>query len=370
MQLRAWQTGVLIAGLLAACSADEADPTTGQVAVVLPPKAATAGSLAASAGSAAISNPSTGTANTFPPPSAASAGSSAARPPTAAMPTPAPGAGSPLPSGQPPAAPPPAGVTPPPSMTPPPGPATPPGMLPPSSDYTKPGPFATMTVANTGPDGMFTMIRPTELGKDGFKHPPLTWGNGITTTPATYPVLFSTIASNGFVIIASNSSTVAAAQLTQGLDWLIQQNGDASSPLHDKLDVSRAVSMGYSLGGGAALTAAAHKNVICTIAMHPAPGAGAHAPVLLFTGTDDTVVAPTLVQASYGGITTVPAMLATLDGATHFEPVLSGGQELGPSIAWLRLWVFDDQAAKSYFYGPDCKLCKAPWSSVTNQAWK
>jgi hypothetical protein len=81
-------------------------------------------------------------------------------------------------------------------------------------------------------------------------------------------------------------------------------------------------------------------------------------------------VAPASVQFSYAAITTVPAMIATLAGATHFEPVLSGGQELGPSIAWLRLWVFNDQAAKPYFYGPDCTLCKMPWTSETNAAWK
>jgi hypothetical protein len=362
MMFRAWRVGALFLIALAACSADEPAAKTRQDPVV-PTTLPMAGTLAANAGTLAGQAPSAGIVSTLPPLGAAGtlaagvAGSGAPRPPAVAgMAAPPPRAGM--------AAPPPppaAGM---------PGPSTPPGMLPPSSDYTKPGPFATMTVNNTGPDGMFTMIRPTNLGQDGFKHPPLTWGNGITTTPATYPVLFATIASNGFVIIASNSSTVAAAQLTQGLDWLIQQNSDPASPLNGKLDVTRAVSMGYSLGGGAALTAAAHKNVICTIAMHPAPGAGAHAPVLLFTGSADTVVAPALVQASYAGITTVPAMLATLDGATHFEPVLTGGQELGPSIAWLRLWVFNDEAAKAYFYGADCKLCKAPWSKVTNAAWK
>jgi hypothetical protein len=243
-------------------------------------------------------------------------------------------------------------------------------MLPPSSDYTKPGPFATMTINKTGPDGMYTMIRPTTLGQNGFKHPPLTWGNGVTTTPATYPVLFSTIASNGFVIIASNDSAVTADEMSKGLDWLIAQNTMAGSELNGMLAVDQAVSMGYSLGGGAALTTGAHAGVICTIAMHPAPGGGAlHGPVLLFTGTDDTVVAPSLVMASYTGLQ-VPALLATLSGATHFEPVLSGGQELGPSIAWLRLWVFNDQAAKSYFYGDDCTLCNAPWMKITNAAWK
>src|SRR5690349_25159044 len=102
-----------------------------------------------------------------------------------------------------------------------------------------------MTVANTGPDGQYTMFRPTNLDAGGFKFIPTTWGNGITTTPDFYPWL-STVASHGFVIIASNSTTVTAQQMTDGLDWLIAQN-DAAGELQGKLDTSRAVCLGYSL---------------------------------------------------------------------------------------------------------------------------
>jgi hypothetical protein len=280
---------------------------------------------------------------------------SPAQPPAGAAPT--------IPPAPPPAGPPPPAAPAAPML----GPAQ---TLPPVTDYSKPGPFApTMVVNNTGPDGMYTMYRPTTLGANGFKHPPLTWGNGVTTTPAQYPTLLSTVASHGFVVIASNSSSVTSQMMTAGLDWLIAQDA-AAGPFQGKLDTTRAVSMGYSLGGGGALTTGAHKNVITTIAMHPAPGGGAlHGPVLLYTGTDDTVVAPTLVMSSYSRLQ-VPAMLATLDGATHFEPVGTGGRELAPSIAWLRLWVFNDEGAKSYFYGDDCKLCVSPWTKQTNPAWK
>jgi hypothetical protein len=242
--------------------------------------------------------------------------------------------------------------------------------LPPVTDYTKMGPFPTITATGSGPDGMYTLVRPTNLGDGGFKHPPLTWGNGITTTPATYPILLSTVASHGFVIIASDSSSVTTQMMTAGLDWLIKQNDEAGSPMFGKLDTSRAVAMGYSLGGGGALGASAHPKVIATIAMHPAPGFGAaHAPVLLFTGTNDTICAPALVMSAYSGLT-VPALMATLEGADHLEPVLTGGRELGPSIAWLRLWVYNDEGAKGYFYGANCQLCMAPWSKITNAAWK
>jgi hypothetical protein len=236
--------------------------------------------------------------------------------------------------------------------------------LPPVTDYAAAGPFQTITVNNTGPDGQYTMFRPTTLGENGFLHPPLTWGNGITTTPAIYPVLLSTVASHGFVVIASNSTAVGAAQLTAGLDWLIQLNDDPSSEFYQKLDPNRAITMGYSLGGGAALSSAAHPNVIATIAMHPAPGGGAHAPVLLFTGTADTIVAPSMVDMSYNMLN-VPTFYTSLSGATHMEPILTGGRELAPSIAWLRMHAYNDDGARVFFYGTDCTLCVAPWTCKT-----
>ena len=159
--------------------------------------------------------------------------------------------------------------------------------------------------------------------------------------------------------------------MTAGLDWLIAQNSASGSPFNGKLDTERAVSMGYSLGGGASLSVSSHKSVVATISMHPAPGfgTGARGPVLLFAGSADTVCAPALVMSAYTSVR-APAFYALLEGADHLEPVLTGGRELGASIAWLRLWVYGDEGAKGYFYGDSCTLCKSPWSKMTNAAWK
>jgi hypothetical protein len=237
---------------------------------------------------------------------------------------------------------------------------TPNQKLPTVTDYAAPGPFPAREIDSTGPGGAYTMFRPSNLDANGFKFIPATWGNGITTTPQYYPWL-TTVASHGFVIIAANSSTVTPDDMTKGLDWLIMQN-DQAGDLQGKLDTSRAVCIGYSLGGGGAVTCGAHPKVIATIAMHPAAGLpnGLHGPLLLFSGTNDTVCVPeTFVQPVFQG-SPVPTFFGMLDGADHLEPVL-GGRETAPFIAWLRLWVFGDEAAKPFFYGPDCKLCKAPW---------
>ena len=234
--------------------------------------------------------------------------------------------------------------------------------LPAVTDYSAPGPFATMTADGSGPDGMYTMVRPSSVGDNGFLHPILTWGNGITTTPAIYPTLLSTVASHGFIVIASDSTSVSVDLMKAGLDWLIQQN-DPGGMFEGKLDVNCAISMGYSLGGQGSVGTGSHPNVIATIAMHPAGGspAGLHGPLLLFSGTDDTVCTPAqFVQPVYDQ-SPVPTFFAMLDGATHTEPVLTGGRELAPSIAWLRMWAYGDQGGHDYFYGDNCILCQAPF---------
>jgi hypothetical protein len=242
--------------------------------------------------------------------------------------------------------------------------------LPPISDYGANGPFTPRTVNNTGPDGQYTMFRPETLGENGFKHPPVTWGNGITTTPAQYAPLLSTIASHGFVIIASNSTSVNTQMMTSGLDWLIAQN-TASGDFQGKLAPSCAVSIGYSLGGGAAVDTGKHGSVVTTVSFHGLQGTAEllHGPLMLLTGTADTFVsAAGYVTPTYNR-SVVQTFYGTLVGAGHLAPLGNAGEERAPAVAWLRHWVYGDQEARKFFYGPDCILCKAPWTNPQRKNW-
>jgi hypothetical protein len=192
--------------------------------------------------------------------------------------------------------------------------------------------------------------------------------------------LLSGIASHGFVIIASDSTNVTADLMTKGLDWLIEQNG-AGGQFEGKLNVDCAATVGYSLGGGAAVGAGSHAGVLATVSFHglPGPAANLHGPLLLFTSTaDGFVTKSSFVQPNYDGSTTVPTIMATMDvpdaGASfagHLYPIGNGGIERAPAIAWLRLWVYGDQGAKKYFYGDDCLLCSSPWTDIQrkNATW-
>jgi len=238
-----------------------------------------------------------------------------------------------------------------------------------------------MTVQNTGPDGQYTMFRPQDLGQNGFLHPPVTWGNGITTMPENYKPLLETIASHGFVVIASNSTTVNATLMTAGLDWLLAQN-DAPGELQGKLAPACAVTIGYSLGGGAAVNAGSHPNVVTTVSFHGLQGAAEslHAPLFLLTSTNDGFVTKAgYVQPTYDRSSVVPTLMATLevpgapaDVAGHLIPIGDAGNERAPAVAWLRFWVFGDSTAQSYFYGSDCVLCQSPWLDLQrkNAAWE
>jgi hypothetical protein len=247
-----------------------------------------------------------------------------------------------------------------------------PSIIPPTDDYSTNGPFTPRTVNNTGPNGQYTLVRPTTLGENGFLHPVATWGNGISTTPALYPGLLNAIASHGFVVIASNSTNVTAQLMTQGLDWMIAQN-DTPGDYQGKLDPDRAVTIGYSLGGGASVGSGSHPKVVATVSFHglQGPAENLSGPLLLFTSTADGFVTKAgYVQPCYNRSSKVPTIMATLnvnapaDFLGHLYPLGDAGDQRAPAIAWLRYWVYGDQGGRKYFYGTDCLLCQSPWTDI------
>ena len=225
---------------------------------------------------------------------------------------------------------------------------------------------------STGPSGSYTAIQPTTLGQNGFKHPIATWGNGITTTPALYPTLFALLASNGIVVIASNSSTVTSQNMTDGLDWMIQQDGQ-SGPYQGKLDTHCLIAIGYSLGGGGEVGAGAHADIVTTVSFHGVTGnsAALKAPLLLFTSTTDTFVTPSGFVTPTFNASVVQTFYATLTAAGdpsnsgHLLPVSPTDPEYAPAVTWLRWWVYGDQGGRTDFEGANATLCQAPWTCQT-----
>ena len=252
--------------------------------------------------------------------------------------------------------------------------------LPPATDYSAFGPFQTSTENNTGPDGTYTIVRPETLGKDGFVHAPIIFGPGIGGSVQSMMNLLQRIASHGFVIIGRQldggpGNPENNRRMIAGLDWLIAQNSTAGSKFQGKLDVTRAASMGYSVGGTGAVDIGAHKAITTVISIHGhSAKAELHGTLLLLGGTNDVMrdgqswLAPTY-EASQ-----VQTFFSLVDGANHGYPSrtvdgVQSGVEAPAMIAWLRYWIYNDQNAKRYFFGDDCVMCTSPWTKTQRKNW-
>lgn len=227
-----------------------------------------------------------------------------------------------------------------------------------------------MTVNNTGPGGTFTLYRPTELGQGGVRHPIITWGNGTGTTPVIYGPFLTHLASHGFVVIASNSSsTGSGSEMLAGVQWLIDQNSSGSGDFAGKLDPSKVGATGHSQGGGGALNAGADPRVTTVVPIAPAPGSGTlKGPMALLCGGQDTIISATgLCMSLIYSRATVPSFFGILKAATHTTAIGNLGGYSAPATAWFRLQLMGDQSARPMFYGTDCTLCTDSNWTVTSK---
>lgn len=100
--------------------------------------------------------------------------------------------------------------------------------------------------------------------------------------------------------------------------------------------------------------------------------ASASGPILLTTSEQDTFVTKAgFVQPRYERSSVQPTILASHPTGSHTEPMGSaGGEDLAPTIAWLRYWLYGDQAQKAWFFGSDCTLCDWPDFQRKNHEWE
>jgi hypothetical protein len=245
--------------------------------------------------------------------------------------------------------------------------ASAPGGAWPAADLGAAGPFKSMTVMNTGPNNGYALFHPVELGRDGLKHPIVTWGNGAGSTPSNYTLL-PRLATHGFVVIASNSSSVTGALLKGGIDWLIAENGREGSMFKDKLDPNQVASTGYSLGSLATFEAAKDMRIKTTVhisggSMNKSVVANLHGPAAFYCGNSSDI--------AYDGcegdfeITKVPTIYANFPGGHGGVVGAQSAQISKATVGWLRWRLMGDKTLDVMFVGPDCTLCKETvWDKV------
>jgi hypothetical protein len=233
-----------------------------------------------------------------------------------------------------------------------------------------PGPWnGVVKVKNTPPGGW--LIYPTEIGKNGVKHPLFIFGPGGGTTPDTYDQMgmhWDRYGSYGFVIYVLPMSTGNGADMKAGLDWLIKQNDDMSSPLYQKLDTTKVCAAGHSQGSVTVFDFMPDDRVTTTInisggsfdMMGPSH---LKKEAMYLCGPDASAdVAFSQCETDYT-VTKVPIFYTNIQGSSH---ITSGRMGWPAIIAWM-LWHLAGQEEqwKKEFLEPTGKFQMGMYKSQT-----
>src|SRR6187549_3815906 len=276
----------------------------------------------------------------------------------------------------------------------------------PTANPTAAGPFEVAADKNVGPlagytpdpiygdqQQRFNIYRPKNLANSGYCHPILVWANGHTDNPEPNPPLcvvgngkwcgqylpmMNHLASHGFVVIASLSTTTSRGEplpTIAGLNWLLQQAETSSSPYYHRLDTANIGQLGHSEGGMSTCMVASEPRykALATICGTRAL-TGVHPPMLFFCGGKDTVVKCDGVRDVFLTVKDQPAFFINELNADHGSWVYqkANGVSLSMAAAWFRVHLMGDTANRKYFYGPSCTFCtdsrvKAEQNSLMTQ---
>ncbi len=277
------------------------------------------------------------------------------------------------------------------------------------------GPFRAVMVSDPGLPS-HTLYLPADLKAASRRGrlPIIAWGNGACTNIGNrFRYFLTEVASHGYFVVAigpKGPSTAEwktdinannplppserlapsfAAQLTDGIDWAIAENGRKGSPYFGRLDPTRIAVMGQSCGGLQAISAAADRRVKTAIVWNsgtfpdgtrPLSGTGdankaslrrLHVPVAWISG-DASDIAFNNANADFEAATGFPALRAWKAGIGHSlhwrEPM--GGVFTPVGIAWLDWQLKGSREAAALFTGSNCGLCAQPGWTVKRKGIK
>lgn len=227
-------------------------------------------------------------------------------------------------------------------------------------DFGMMGPWKAVTKTSSGPMNAYTLFYPEELGKDGLKHPVITWGNGATSTPDQFTLL-PLLASHGFFVIAANDAFVTPDEMKAGIDWALQENERMDGDFFHKLDPTKVAAMGWSLGSLGSFQIAGDPRIVTTVhisggAMDKSVLPNLHHPAAFFCG-DSSDIAHDNCESDFT-MATVPVFYGVFAG-DHFGIVGSFAPQINKAAAaWLRWRLLGDASLASWFVGADCTVCK------------
>lgn len=245
--------------------------------------------------------------------------------------------------------------------------------------YQATGPWAvsTATVNDGSGRAIYQLYYPTALGSGGVRHPIVTWGNGSLATPADYPGLLNHLASWGYAVVASTSSTTGkGTEVLACAQHLVAAASDPASAFNGKLDTAHVAALGHSQGAGGAINATTRSSgLITSTAVWALPAAlwvsrgdefdvsQLRGPAFFMGGQWDVLIAGPSVVTGYYRAAGGPAAAAVLRGGDHNTIQRTGGGTLGYVTAWLKYTLEGDATARSAFAGSAPEL-------LTNTLWQ
>ena len=199
-----------------------------------------------------------------------------------------------------------------------------------------------------------------------------TLSGGFTNTKEQMSWLGQHLASHGIITLVFTPTN------NQSLNPVIWANGHkggfqklkaeglrAGSPIQGKVDASKIGIMGYSMGGAGTILAVnelgtAVKAAVPICAFRPVTPTAA-IPLMLLTGTNDTVAIPGNIITAYEAMPeTSPKALANFKGMTHLDVPNGGVAAQHENIAyygtaWYRVYLGGDSRYKTYLSGDEQK---------------
>ncbi len=199
-----------------------------------------------------------------------------------------------------------------------------------------------------------------------------TLSGGFTNTKEQMSWLGEHLASHGVITIVftptnnqSLNPTIWATGHKGSFQKLKSENQRVGSPIQGKVDEKKIGIMGYSMGGAGTILAVnelstAVKAAVPICAFRPVTPTSS-VPMLLQTGTDDTVAVPRNIELAYEAMpATTPKALTKFNGMTHLD-VTNGGPPIQQDniayygTAWYRVYLGGDQRYRTYLSGDEQK---------------
>jgi len=225
-----------------------------------------------------------------------------------------------------------------------------------------------------------TIFRPADLGA-GKNYPVFVWGQGgCSRDGLSTEAAMAEIASHGYFVVADGTPGGTEPNRSLGgggdvllayVDWVIAENGKPCSAYYQSIDTTKVAANGFSCGGLMAADTAADPRM--TTWGHTSSGSfsvnqafydSIHSPVLIITGTADSLGANENGQRDYDNISEredIPIMMFAKVGADHGGDLWApnGGHFTKINLAWLNWWLKGDESetGKGLLVGASCPYC-------------